>query len=216
MLAKPDDCRGCPLEHLGRGFGTTDGTGRNGVLIVLEALGKYEADTGIPLSGKSGDVFDTMLRRGNLVRQDFKIFNSVNCQPPNNTLRGASYEHDALAHCAPYLDRVIADMRPRCLVAAGAVALRRLLPDCPVGISDARGYPCWSETYATWVVPTFHPAHILRGQTALTLVFIHDLLRAVEIAKEGFENLQFVDEMGHVITEDDRSSDSLIDDDIPF
>ncbi len=189
MLIKGPHCTGCVLETLGEGFGTADGTGKNGVLLVFEALGKDEAEVGRPMVGKAGQQFETMLRRGGFERDDFKIHNVVNCRPPNNKLSGAPYAQEAISHCAPYLDATVAAMRPRCIVAGGATALRRVLPDCPVRLTDARGYVHWSDKYQTWVVPTWHPSHILRGQTALTLVFIHDVDRAVDIAKNGFSYL---------------------------
>lgn len=192
MLAKPPGCVGCPLEHLGEGFMKVDGTGKNGVLLVFEALGKDEAAAGIPLVGASGLKVEEVMQRGGFKRDDFKIANSIWCRPPGNQLVRQPYYEGALHHCAPYLDAVITEMRPRCIVAAGAVALRRLLPHVHVGIDAARGYVheyTHPDGFKTWVVPTPHPARILRGQSALTLVIVHDLARAIDIARDGFSYL---------------------------
>lgn len=196
MLTKPDTCRGCPLYESGTGFMRVDGSGRNGVLLVFEALGKDEAATGIPIVGATGLKVEEVFQRGGWKRDDFKIANSIWCQPPGNKLVRMPYYDGALKHCAPYLDAVIEEMRPRCIVAAGAVALRRLLPDVTVGIDAARGYVFpfehrlrTGEVHDTWVVPTPHPARVLRGQSALILVIVHDIDRALGIAQNGFSYL---------------------------
>jgi uracil-DNA glycosylase len=192
MLAKPDTCRGCPLFELGEGFMHVDGSGANGVLLVFEALGKDEAAVGLPIVGATGLKVEEVFQRGGFKRNDFKIANSIWCRPPGNKLVREPYYEGALKHCAPYLDAVITEMRPRCIVAAGAVALKRLLPDVHVGIDAARGYVhpyTHPDGWTTWVVPTPHPARILRGQSALTLVIVHDLSRALDIARDGFSYL---------------------------
>lgn len=219
-IPKPEHCRSClgwawPCPTPGMGFVRPDGSGRNGVLLVFEAAGEQESLEGCPLVGKAGHTFDEMLHRGNLQREDFRIANVLSCRPPNNVLVHAPYEHAVIDHCAVYLDRIIEDMHPRCIVAGGRVALQRLLPQCPVGIDDARGYAHWSQRYGTWIVPTIHPSRIARGQTALTLVFIHDLTKAVEIAKNRFAYLKFVDQSGRDLLQDDPIHYDLADD-VPF
>lgn len=196
-LPKPDSCRDCqgyswPCPSPGMGFVHPDGAGANGVLLVFEAAGEQESLAGLPLVGKAGLTFQQMLQRGGLNRADFRIANVLSCRPPNNYLVGAHYEQAVIRHCAPNLDAVIESMRPRCIVAGGAVALRRLLPGCPVGIDDARGYVHryrHADGWETWLVPTIHPSRIARGQTSLTAVFIHDVQKAVEIARDGFQYL---------------------------
>lgn len=186
MLSKPNGCSGCVLEHIGTGFMEVTGSGSNGVLLVGEALGKDEAEAGRPFVGAAGQVLDKMLLKGGMKRDDFKIANVVWCRPPENKLSGMWYMADAISHCSPYLDRTIADFKPKAIVALGAVAAKRLLPDLPVGILEARGYVHWSDKYKVWVMPTVHPSFIMRGKTAWAQVLIHDLQRAVEIARDGY------------------------------
>jgi len=167
----------------------TSGSGYNGVLLVGEALGKDEAEAGRPFVGAAGAVLDKMLLKGGLKRDEFKIANVVWCKPPENKLSNTWYMLPAIEQCAPYLDAVIRDFKPKCIVALGAVASKRLLPDLPVGILEARGYVHWSEKYQVWVMPTVHPSFIMRGKTAWAQVLIHDLQRAVEIAKDGYADV---------------------------
>jgi uracil-DNA glycosylase len=186
MLLKPSGCSGCVLEHSGQGFMATSGTGVNGVLLVGEALGEEEAVQGVPFVGSAGRTLNEMLTRGGMNRDDFKVANTVWCRPPDNKLSGMWYADEAISHCSPYLDAVIDSFKPRCIVALGAVAAKRLIPNLQVGILNARGYVFWSERYKTWVIPTVHPSFIMRGKTAWAQVLIHDVQRAIEISRDGF------------------------------
>lgn len=190
MLTKPSTCFGCELYNIGQGFMEVDGNGTNKVLLVGEALGEKEAEAGLPFQGPAGMVLNKALLRANLKREAFKIANVVWCRPPGNKLAGQDYAQAAIDHCSQYLDAVIDDMRPKCIVALGAIALRRLIPDCPVGILEARGYCQWSEKYKTYVIGTVHPSFIGRGNTAWAQVLIHDIQRGVEVAKEGLPPLE--------------------------
>lgn len=201
VLPKPDSCRGClgwhwPCPSAGKGWIPPSGTGDNGVLIVHEAGGADEVTAGQPMAGKAGFQFTTMLQRAGLRRDDFRVANVLFCRPPANELRGAPYANQVVHACAPNLDREIYVMKPRCILAAGVTAFERILPEVAslpgVGLEDskrhkgARGYVFWSARYQTWVIPTIHPAHILRGKTNKESIYIHDCQKAVWIASEGF------------------------------
>lgn len=167
------------------GFMETSGSGSNGVLLVGEALGKDEAVAGRPFVGAAGHLLDKLFDRARLNRNDFLIANTVWCRPPDNKLAGQWYQEAAVDHCSPYLDDVIRVHHPRVIVALGGIAAKRLIPDLPVGITEAAGYVFWSEKYNAWILPTIHPSFIMRGKTAWAQVLIHSLQRAVIIAAEG-------------------------------
>lgn len=201
ILSKPDHCRGCigwkwTCPSVGAGFIKPRGTGVNGVLLVGEAAGEDESLEGKPFVGKAGAALDKMMQRGGLNIDDFLIYNVLACRPPNNKLSGEPYAEEAIKHCSVYLDAVIADFKPRCIVALGVTAFRRIIPEVAnlhgVGLLDskkhkgARGYVFWSHKYQTWVLPTTHPSFIMRGKTAWAQVLIHDMQRGVEIAAEGY------------------------------
>src|SRR6266699_775111 len=118
--AKPDRCKGCPLFGVGASFARVDGTGRNNVALVGEALGEGEALSGKPFQGDAGYQLNQILHRVSLKRDDFLIMNTINCHPPNNYLDGAPYEAGAIAHCSTYFDETLA-ARPniKVLVAMG-------------------------------------------------------------------------------------------------
>lgn len=162
----------------------------NGVLLVGEALGEYEAATGKPFQGKAGLALSQMLQRGGLNREHFTIDNCLRCRPPDNKLAHMPYEQSVLQTCAPHLDGTIKYHRPRAIVPMGDVALRRMLGISSFGKGDSltkrRGFVERLDRWGTWMVPTFHPSFLMRGNRHLTEVFLSDLRRAIGIARDGF------------------------------
>ena len=155
-----------------------EGAGRNGVLLVGEALGEQEAAVGRPFQGKAGLAFTQMLQRAGLVRDDFLIDNALRCQPPFNRLNGEPYEAEVLWRCRPHLGATLADPRVRAVVAMGEIAFQRTCAlDKNWKITPARGY-VWRGENGKPVVPTFHPSYIMRGKHKLRGVFLADVLRA--------------------------------------
>ena len=197
MLPKPDTCLGCPLFGCGQGFVPADGSGRNGVLIILEAAGGDEEVAGQPCVGKAGYYLFTQLGKVGLERDDFRIHNVLSCRPPENRLANQPFEAAAIAHCAPNLDRTIADHRIQCdrlgkhqtILALGRIALKRVLDlkeGDPLLKEDYHGYVHRSARYDCWVLSADHPAFLMRGQHQLVPVLQYSAQRAVEVASDGF------------------------------
>lgn len=198
MLQKPASCVGCPLYGTGKGFSHVDGTGSNGVLIVAEALGESEELAGIPLVGKAGQFLFTHLKRVDLERDDFSLFNAIACRPPGNRLVGEAYEHTALERCAPHLDAAIELARTRAgqhgrtftILTLGRTAFKRVMGVTdrdPIMRSDYLCYPFWNERYKAWVVAAQHPSYLMRGNTSEIPVLQFAAKRAVEIARNGLQ-----------------------------
>jgi uracil-DNA glycosylase family 4 len=183
-------CSGCPLEVKGQGFALPDGNGTNGVLLLGEALGAQEANSGIPFHGDAGYQLNTTLQRTRFNRVDFRIFNAVNCRPQNNWLEGAPYEHDALRYCDQYLKALVQATKPKVIAPLGNVAMYQVLGRR--GIQELRGYVYEAivHEHKCYVVPTYHPSFILRGQSNLTGVQIFDLQRAVRVSNTGHQEPQ--------------------------
>src|SRR5262252_295022 len=97
------------------GFVPPSGTGSAGVCVMAEAPGEMEARYGVPLYPKApaGSVFDRLLRRAGLDRDQFLLTNSVWSRPPNNYLEGSRVEGEAIAAFAPFRDRMFDLYRPR-------------------------------------------------------------------------------------------------------
>src|SRR5688572_9649420 len=192
MIPLPSHCKSCVLypEHRdGRGFSNLEGAGTNGVLVVAEALGEYEEIEGLPLrpQAPAGSVFQKSLRWQGLDRSEFTLTNIVRCRPPKNWLDGAPYEREAIDHCKSYLDAVIAERKPRCILALGGIALRELtgLSGEKRTISHLRGFVLQSR-YNIPLVATYHPSFIVLGASHLLGVVIRDVKLATRVASSNF------------------------------
>jgi uracil-DNA glycosylase len=179
----PDSCSGCPLStnpHCGH-FTKVTGKGTSGVLIVGEASGEHEAKKAIPFvdSAPAGSILEKAIRMGGGQRDDYWITNIIRCRPPNNILSGAPYEREAISHCNQYLNRAITELQPRAIVTLGSIPLRELtgFHGGKKSISYVRGYPL-SGPSGIPVIPSFHPAFIVRGNTRLIGLLIKDLASA--------------------------------------
>jgi uracil-DNA glycosylase len=151
-------CRRCPLCS-GRTnvvFGV--GNPRARLMFVGEGPGAEEDRQGEPFVGAAGRLLTKWIERIGMVRQDVYIANIVKCRPPGNR---APLPEEASA-CLPYLRRQIRAVRPEIICTLGAVALNHLLGNND-RITRARG--SWRDLDGIPVLPTYHPAYILRNAT---------------------------------------------------
>lgn len=179
--AKPSGCVGCPLHSIGASFARTDGSGRNGVALIGEALGETEAIGGKPFLGDAGYQLNSILHRAGLKREHFLILNTINCHPPNNYLDGAPYELGAIHHCSPYFDETLKQHPEiKVLVAMGNTAMYKLLGQR--GIKNFHSTVHWSERYGRYVVPALHPSAVLRGGGKESVTLLFSIKRACDLA----------------------------------
>jgi DNA polymerase len=152
------ECTRCKL-HRGRTnlvFGV--GNPRARLLFVGEGPGAEEDARGEPFVGRAGRKLDEMIRAIGLAREDVYIANVVKCRPPDNR----DPEPDEIDTCSPFLARQIEAVRPKVIVTLGSPATRTLLRT-RVGITQLRG--TWQSYRGIPVMPTFHPAFLLRQYT---------------------------------------------------
>lgn len=186
-MNKPRECIGCPLYEKGHGFAKPVGPANSPILIVGEALGTEEAKAGEPFVGPSGKWLDLQLSRAGLDRSSVRITNIVSCQPPKDWLDGAPWEKGAIEHCRVHLDPVLLEQH-KVVVAIGAVATRNLLGLPKRGFKQQNWHgTVTKDPLGRLVIPTFHPAFILRGYHNLTGAFVFALARAKEIATHGWK-----------------------------
>lgn len=185
-------CAGCPLStnrSCGK-FTEVDGGGKAGVLVVAEASGEQEAAAGLPLrpKAKAGSVFESVIRKMGLSRDNLWITNILRCRPPRNHLLGASYEREAIDHCRANLDEVVETLKPKAIVMLGAIALRELtgLVGEKLSLTHIRGYTLPTR-YGIPGVATFHPSYLQRGTMHLANLIRLDMNRAVTVAQKGIE-----------------------------
>ena len=150
------ECTRCKL-HGGRtrlvfGVGNPDAE----LVFVGEGPGADEDLQGEPFVGRAGQLLTRMIEAMGFARSDVYIANVVKCRPPGNR----DPEPDEIEACEPFLKAQIAAIRPRVVVALGRFAVQTLLRDA-TPISRQRGR--WREYEGVKLMPTFHPAYLLRN-----------------------------------------------------
>lgn len=155
-------CSLCPLSE-GR-TNVVFGEGPEGAAIMLvgEAPGATEDETGRPFTGRSGRLLASLLEREGLSREAVFITNMVKCRPPKNRLPSKG----ELEACRPWLAAQVSHLRPRLLVTVGNVPARAFLT-AREGITSLRGrfYSCTWEGVPLTVRPLFHPSYLLRNRS---------------------------------------------------
>jgi uracil-DNA glycosylase family 4 len=149
-------CRRCPLCSGRKNVVFGVGNPRARLLFVGEGPGEEEDRQGEPFVGAAGRRLTRWIGRIGLTRQDVYIANIVKCRPPGNR---APLPEEAAA-CLPYLGRQIRAIRPALICTLGAVALNFLLGNND-RITRVRGQ--WRDFDGIPVLPTYHPAYILRN-----------------------------------------------------
>jgi len=186
--SKAEDCVRCRL-HRGRSrlvFGT--GNPDADMVLVGEAPGANEDQTGEPFVGDAGHLLDGFLRRVELAREDLYICNLLKCRPPGNR----DPEPDEITACAPFLHTQLRLIRPKVIVALGRFAGRVLTgesEDAPLGYMRRHDWFYSNRTTGVRcpIIVTYHPAYVLRNKgnkqaakEAATKIMV-DLNRAIAV-----------------------------------
>jgi uracil-DNA glycosylase family 4 len=151
------DCTRCKLHRLGRRqivFGV--GNPNANLMFVGEAPGADEDIQGIPFVGRAGQLLTKIIEAIGLTREDVYIANVIKCRPPENR----NPEPDEVESCEPFLFRQIETIKPKVIVALGTFAAKALLKtQDPISRLRGRVY----EFRGAKLIPTFHPAFLLRS-----------------------------------------------------
>ncbi len=141
------------------GVGTIDAQ----LMFVGEAPGADEDEQGEPFVGKAGQLLTKIIQATGLQRADVYIANILKCRPdtPGQSAGNRKPTPDEMATCIPYLHEQIDLIRPKVIVALGATAVEGLLGKT-IGITKLRG--TWKTYRGTPLMPTYHPAYLLRNQ----------------------------------------------------
>jgi len=159
------DCTRCRLHKQGRKqivFGV--GNPRADLMFVGEGPGADEDTQGEPFVGRAGQLLNNMIKAMGIRREDVYIANVVKCRPPGNR----TPERDECETCSPFLMRQIAVVKPKVVVALGAVAAKTLLAmNAPMSELRGRFYDFMpSGVRSAWpgtkLAVTYHPAFLLR------------------------------------------------------
>ncbi len=148
------------------------------LMIVGEAPGKNENESGRPFVGQAGELLTNMLEACGLSRDQVFIANAVCCRPPANR----TPLHQEVTACSSYLDLRIKLMKPKLIIALGNTALRRFLPDHN-SVTTARGkFYDVENPIKTRIFVTYHPSFILRDQSQKD-TFVEDFLVVTDYLK---------------------------------
>ena len=153
------DCRRCKLCEGRNTIVFGDGNPRARVMFVGEGPGFEEDRRGLPFVGKAGQLLNQIIEAMGFRREEVYIANVVKCRPPENR----TPLPDETAACTPFLFEQIAIIRPHVIVALGSPAAQALLGRT-AGITKIRG--TFGEYQGIRVMPTFHPAYLLRNPAA--------------------------------------------------
>jgi uracil-DNA glycosylase len=149
------NCTRCPLHEGRTQIVHTVGNYQADLMFIGEAPGADENAKGEPFVGRAGQLLNKIIEAIGMKREEVCIANINRCRPPGNRQPTLPEAHT----CKPFLLREIAVIRPKVIVVMGNTALHNLL-DTKVGITRMRGQ--FHEYYGVKVMPTFHPAYLLR------------------------------------------------------
>lgn len=154
----------CERCKLGRGrtklvFG--EGSPDSPIMFIGEAPGREEDLQGRPFVGDAGELLTRLIEKMGFRREDVFIANMVKCRPPMNR----DPQDDEMAACFPFLERQIETIGPRVIVSLGKISAYKLLgiggPISKFSITRTRGK--WYDYKGIPLMPTFHPAYLLRN-----------------------------------------------------
>jgi DNA polymerase len=170
------DCTRCKLHELGRKqivFGA--GEEHAQLMFVGEAPGRDEDTKGVPFVGRAGQLLTKIIESIDLSRESVYIANVIKCRPPQNR----NPEADEVETCEPFLFSQIDTIKPKVIVALGTFAAQTLLESSET-ISRLRGKVY--EYRGASLIPTFHPAFLLRSPSRKRDVW-EDMKKVRELLK---------------------------------
>ena len=159
LQGEAHDCTRCRLA--GTRTNVVFGVGDPGadLMFVGEAPGRDEDEKGEPFVGRAGQLLTDIIKAMKLSREQVYIANVIKCRPPENR----NPEVDELEACRPFIRRQVELIRPRVIVTLGRFGLQSLT-EKSYGISAVRGQ--WLEYNGIKLMPTYHPAYLLRNPAA--------------------------------------------------
>ncbi len=149
-------CQNCALAQSRKNVVVWRGAPKADLLFIGEGPGAEEDKTGVPFVGAAGRLLDLLLAAYGLADEDYHICNIVKCRPPQNR---APLPEEVKA-CRPLLGKQFQLVKPKVIVLLGATAYKHFTGRDD-GITKVRGQ--WIEKSGYFIMPTFHPAYILRN-----------------------------------------------------
>ena len=156
LQARLDGCTRCALSKDRKNIVFGVGNPQADLVLVGEAPGREEDIQGFPFVGEAGRLLDRILFAMQLTRRDVYICNVIKCRPPSNR----DPQPEEISACEQFLKLQLAAIKPQLIVALGRFAAQTLLQTkAPIG--KLRGH--WREYQGVPLMPTYHPAYLLRN-----------------------------------------------------
>ena len=172
------ECTRCKLSKGRNTIVFGEGDPSAAIVFIGEGPGQEEDQQGRPFVGAAGQLLTDIIVKGmKLRREDVYICNIVKCRPPENR----NPEADEIAACEPFLIKQVQAIKPKIIVALGNVAVKTLLRT-KEGITSLRGK--WKTYQGIPLMPTFHPAYLLRTPGDKKLVWA-DIQQVMEKMEKG-------------------------------
>ena len=172
------DCQRCKLCKGRKNIVFGEGNPRAALMFVGEAPGADEDLQARPFVGRAGQLLTKMISAMGFSREEIFIANIIKCRPPENR----NPQPDEIAACQPFLLKQIDAIRPKIICALGTFSAQTLL-STQRKISDLRGK--FHDFHGVKVLPTFHPAYLLRKPNEKKRVW-EDLQKIMEeLKKDG-------------------------------
>ncbi len=159
------ECARCKLSKHRKSLVFGEGNPAARVMFIGEAPGREEDLQGRPFVGEAGMLLTKLIEKMGLKRDDVYIANIIKCRPPMNR----DPEEDEVASCRSFIERQIDLIGPEVIVTLGRIALQTLMENPGLKISQVRGH--FTEFRGVPVMPTFHPAYLLRNPKDKWLVW---------------------------------------------
>ncbi|HEX6101039.1 MAG TPA: uracil-DNA glycosylase [Thermoanaerobaculia bacterium] len=153
------DCTRCRLAGSRKNVVFGVGNPNADLMFIGEAPGRDEDEQGEPFVGRAGQLLTDIIKAMKLTRDDVYIANVIKCRPPENR----NPEADELDACRPFIRRQVELIKPKVIVTLGRFGLQSLT-EKGYGISAVRGK--WLEYNGIKLMPTYHPAYLLRNPAA--------------------------------------------------
>lgn len=177
MLPKCGACglyKGCQSPKM-----RPSGRGKLGILIVGEAPGRTEDETGKQFIGKAGERLEKELKRLDIdMREDCWLTNSLICRPPNNHIANPVM----VDYCRPNLTRTIEELKPHTIVLLGGTAVKSLIggiwKESPGAVSRWVGWNIPCQHPNVWICPTYHPSYLERENNPILDLYFAQHLEA--------------------------------------
>jgi uracil-DNA glycosylase len=159
LVAEAHNCTKCRLAGSRKSVVFGVGNPNADLMFIGEAPGRDEDEKGEPFVGRAGQLLTDIIKAMKLTRDDVYIANVIKCRPPENR----NPEADELDACRPFIRRQVELIQPKVIVTLGRFGLQSLT-EKGYGISAVRGQ--WLEYNGIKLMPTYHPAYLLRNPAA--------------------------------------------------